>query len=460
MTEQDLIDRLGRYSQDHIIRHYRSLADGEKALFRENIADLDLDLVFRLYGQFSGTTETPVLLPELAPPSVIADPQTAIEVEKRDRARSIGESLLRTGKVAVLIVAGGQASRLGFGGPKGAFSISPVRNKSLFQLFAEQVLALKEKYGIEPPLLIMTSPENHSDTVAFFSSHDYFGLDPSGVFFFQQALLPSITPSGDLLLKDRLQLYVNPDGHGGSLKALNGSGLQSRLDGMGITEVFYCQVDNPLVRIADPVFLGYHAMAAAEVSTKVVRRASIAEKVGIYARVAGKDRIVEYSEMGDALMARLDENGMIMYWAGNTAIHIFSLALIRRLNDGGFALPCHLATKDVEAFSPDGSMQTLRAWKFETFVFDAIPVAARTCAMEVVRGEEFAPVKNASGEDSPETARAAMTGLFRDWFADAGMPLPPATKAEVSPLFALTREDFLRRKGDVVFPDGGDIYIG
>jgi UDP-N-acetylglucosamine/UDP-N-acetylgalactosamine diphosphorylase len=460
MTEWDLIDRLGRYRQDHIIRHYQSLADGEKALFRENIADLDLDLIFRLYDQFSGTTDTPVPLPELTPPSVITAPQTAIEIESRDKARSIGESLLRTGKAAVLIVAGGQASRLGFGGPKGAFPISPVRNKSLFQLFAEQVVALKEKYVIGPPLLIMTSPENHGDTVAFFSSNNYFGLDPSEVFFFQQALLPSITPSGDLLLKDRLKLYVNPDGHGGSLKALNGSGLLSKLEGMGITEIFYCQVDNPLVRIADPVFLGYHAIAGAEVSTKVVRRVSVTEKVGIYAKVAGRDRIVEYSEMGDALMAKLDENGMIMYWAGNTAIHVFSLALIKRLNDGGFALPCHLAAKDVDAFLPGRSTQTIKAWKFETFVFDAIPVAARTCAMEVLRHEEFSPVKNASGEDSPETARAAMTGLFRDWFADAGMPLPPATKAEVGPLFALTRDDFLRRKDEVALPSGSAIYLG
>jgi UDP-N-acetylglucosamine/UDP-N-acetylgalactosamine diphosphorylase len=258
-------------------------------------------------------------------------------------------------------------------------------------------------------------------------------------------MLPAITPDGNLILQNNLGLFTNPNGHGGSLKALYDSGVLEKLLQEGFTELFYCQVDNPLVKIADPVFLGYHATTRSEVSTKAVRRRSIEEKVGVYVSRNGKDAIIEYSDLSPEYMSALDERGNILYWAGNTAIHIFSLPFIKRINDHGFALPYHCARKNIDIIDRNGKPACLDVWKFETFVFDAIPLADRTCCMEIARDEEFAPVKNKDGADSPETAQAAMIDLHRSWFIKAGVKVVPQAAIEISPLFALDEKELIQK---------------
>ncbi len=376
------------------------------------------------------------------------------------KAKKAGEALLRDGRVAVLIVAGGQGSRLGFEGPKGIYPISPIKNKTLFQLFAEQVKAQSARHDVRIPLLIMTSKENHDDTIRFFETNRHFDLGQDTIYFFKQDMLPAITPDGKLALQDNTNLFTNPNGHGGSLKGLYDSGILDILIEKGITELFYCQVDNPLVKIADPVFLGYHTIAGAEVSTKVVRRKNIEEKVGVYLSRNHGDAIIEYSDLGPEYMAALDDTGNILYWAGNTAIHIFSLPFVKRINDHGFALPYHCAKKKADITDRSGKPQSLDIWKFETFVFDAIPLAVKTCCMEIERNEEFAPVKNKDGVDSPETARSAMIALSRDWLRKAGVETAPEVTIEISPLFALDENELLQKiqnKGPVI---KNDTYFG
>jgi UDP-N-acetylglucosamine/UDP-N-acetylgalactosamine diphosphorylase len=218
-------------------------------------------------------------------------------------------------------------------------------------------------------------------------------------------------------------------------------------------------VDNPLVRIADPAFIGYHRQGGAEISTKVVRRQNLEEKVGIYGLVDGRPAVVEYSDFSPEEYRSLDGKGNILYWAGNTAIHMISLPFVERLNRQGFALPYHRAVKEVEGLSPDGGSTKMTGWKFETFVFDAIPLARKSCSVEVVREEEFSPVKNHSGMDSPETARKAMSGLFRSWLAAAGAEVAPEARVEISPLFALDKEELAAKlKGKKVMVKG-DTYF-
>ena len=210
------------------------------------------------------------------------------------------------------------------------------------------------RYGATIPLLIMTSRENDGETRSYFESSRYFGYDSRNVHFFQQGMLPTLTPSGQLILKDETHLFTNPDGHGGSLKAVYDSGLLDQLLSAGYTELFYCQVDNPLVKMADPVFLGYHKSEKAEVSTKVVRRVSIEEKVGVYVTVDDKEKILEYSDLGGTHMSLLDADGEVLYWGGNTAIHVMNLSFIKRLNLHGFGLPYHRAHKTVDSMGPGG----------------------------------------------------------------------------------------------------------
>lgn len=454
--EQDFLKTLESYDQRHILDHYRSLTPHQRNVFLENSRGLDLRLVFALHRQFANADNSRRPPADISPPGVVCIPRTPAQHDDALRARSIGESLLQRQKVAVLIVAGGQGSRLGFDGPKGTFPLSPITGKTLFQLFAEQVRGLSARYGVTIPLLIMTSSDNHKETMGFFQRNRHFGLPPGSIHFFSQGVLPALSPDGRLILEDKVHFYTSPNGHGGSLKALSDSGLLARLTAAGYEELFYCQVDNPLVKIADPVFLGHHSQAGAQVSTKVVRRRSVEEKVGVYLNLKGRQAIVEYSDLDERHMKALDDRGEILYWAGNTAIHVFSLPFIRHLNSDGFALPYHLARKSAYVVSSDWEPASIDVWKFETFVFDAIPLAERACCMEIAREEEFAPVKNKEGPDSPETARQALIDLHRTWLQKAGIEVPPDARVEISPLFALTEEEAvekLRTRRVVVSPE-------
>jgi UDP-N-acetylglucosamine/UDP-N-acetylgalactosamine diphosphorylase len=457
--DKTFLDILNKYEQHHILGHYNALAADKQDLFLKNHEKLDINLIFSLHRTFSQKQELPYRINSIKPADIITIPETSAEKILYEKAKATGESLIRDNKVATLIVAGGQGSRLGFNGPKGTFPATPVKKKTLFQLFSESVKAVNKKFNVSMPLLIMTSHENHEDTIEYFESHKYFGLEKNTVRFFMQGMLPSITPEGNLILRDEAYLFTNPDGHGGSLKALHDSGLLDELITMGFSELFYCQVDNPLVKIADPVFMGYHAMAESQASTKVVRRADINEKVGVYLSIEDRDAIAEYSDLPAEFMAALDENGNIRYWAGNTAIHAFSLAFIKNINRYGYSVPYHRAHKTVEVKDKNGLMKHADAWKFETFVFDTIPLADKTCCMEVIREEEFSPIKNKDGVDSPDTACSAMSNLHRSWLEDAGIITSPGIKLEISPLFALNKEEFAEKIKGKALREKGDMYI-
>ncbi|NMC93519.1 MAG: UDPGP type 1 family protein [Syntrophorhabdus sp.] len=459
MDNRAILDLLQVKNQDHIIHHVDRLPPNKKSKFFQNCNDLDLDLVFRLHNECCASKTTLSLRGNIKVPRIVSLPVRENEKKSHYESKLVGESLISNGKVAVLIVAGGQGVRLGHNRPKGTFPVSPIMKKTLFQLLSEQVRALSFRYNAKIPLLIMTSVENHDDTVLFFDTHNFFGLDQNSVYFFQQGMLPTITPEGKLLLKDETSLFVNPDGHGGSLSALNKSGLLDMLMEQGFSELFYCQIDNPLVRIADPVFLGYHSQANSQCSTKVVRRQRIDEKVGVYVSLDGKDAILEYSDFGGKHMEALDDNGEILYWAGNTAIHIMNLSFVKTLNTHGFALPYHCANKNVEILDSKGTRKNVDAWKFETFVFDAIPFAERTCCMEVDRSEEFSPVKNKSGPDSPSTAHESMVKLHKRWLHDAGIIVPHERLVEISPLFSLDREELISKLKGTNMQVESDLYL-
>ncbi len=445
MLEEKMITFLRKQNQQHLLEHYSALSPEGKNILLKELQELDLTLAFDLYQKFTQEKDLSRPFREIQPAPITTIPQTMEEKIRRKEARILGESAIRRSEVAVLIVAGGQGTRLGFDGPKGLFRISSIEQKSLFQLFAESIKALRKRYGALIPLLIMTNQENQQETRKFFIDHDFFELDRQEVYFFNQGMLPTLTPEGQLILKEDRQLLVNPDGHGGSLKALHSTGLLQLLMDKGFTELFYCQVDNPLVKMADPVFIGYHRMEGAEISTKVVRRQDPDEKVGIYGMINGQPTIVEYSDFRPEDYRALDAKGAILHWAGNTAIHVISLSFIHRLNQHGFALPYHRAVKEVEGRGREDRRAKITGWKFETFVFDAIPLARKTCCMEVIRKEEFAPVKNREGKDSPETAQAAMNHLHRSWLKKAGARLAPGVRVEVSPLFALDEEELLSK---------------
>ena len=436
-------ERCEAAGQEHVLRWSRELEPARLARLLDQLESVDLARVALLFE----SVRAPALQrarPRLEPAELV-ELGDGEEHRRRDRAaREAGAEALARGEVAAFVVAGGQGSRLGFEGPKGRFPIGPFTQRSLFAYHAQRVLATSRRYGAPAPYYVMTSESNHESTVAAFEEAGFFGLARDQVFFLVQGMLPALDPQGRLLLADRDSLFMSPDGHGGSLRALERSGALADMEHRGVRHLFYFQVDNPLAPVLDPVFLGHHLLASAEMSSKVVAKTDPAEKVGIVARVDGLPGVIEYSDLDPALAAERDAEGRLRYRAGNIAIHALAVPFVRQLVSQGLELPVHRADKVVPCLDDEGRLvrpERPNAVKMEMFVFDALGHAQRTVTQEVRREDEFAPVKNASGPDSPATARAALVAQGKRWMSAAGLAVP-AGPVEVGPLFALDPEEF------------------
>ncbi len=267
-----------------------------------------------------------------------------------------------------------------------------------------------------------------------------------------QGMLPSIDFSGKITLKEKGALFMSPDGHGGALKTLSRHGAVDEMEKRGIRYLFYFQVDNPLVKILDPVFIGHHVEEGAEMSSKVVEKKDPAEKVGVIGMFDGKPGVIEYSDLDNKEMNARDPDGRLLFSAGSIAIHLLNVAFIATCNQDEFHLPYHKAEKKIPYLDETGVATTPEepnGVKFETFVFDALQYAKKTVTMEVLREEEFAPVKNPAGEDSPDSSRQALTALFRSWLKAAGFAADGdrSQQIEISPLFALDADEFAKKLG-------------
>jgi UDP-N-acetylglucosamine/UDP-N-acetylgalactosamine diphosphorylase len=432
--------RLRQFDQEHVLAWWDRLTDSERAGLLEQIQALDLEQLRRLYE--NRNQGFPLPAPDaIAPVPVVRSGAADAE------ARTQGEEALRRGEVAVLLVAGGQGSRLGFEQPKGMFPIGPVSNKCLFQIHVEKARALAKRYGRPVPFLVMTSPATDEETRAYFADHEYFGLPREEVWFFRQETMPALDlETGKLLLEGPGKLFASPNGHGGTITALDESGILERLRSRGIRLVFYFQVDNPLIKMADPVFLGHHLAAGAQVSSKVVAKEGPTDKLGNIVQVNGRCRIIEYSDLSEDVASRRDDQGQLRIWAGSPAIHVFSVDFLCQVTRGTTRLPFHFARKKVPFLNHQGVVvepERENALKFEMFIFDVLPMADRWTVVETSRREEFVPLKNATGPDSPTSVRAAISNLAADWLERAGVRVPrdatgnAAVPLEISPLYAL-----------------------
>lgn len=435
-----LLRILSPYGQEHVLRFWESLTPEEKQALAKQVKAIDFDLLARLVDE---TGKPPLAEENIEPAPFIELPADDASAKRWSRARETGEAVLRAGRVAAFVVAGGQGTRLGFDGPKGAFPVGPITDRSLFQVHAEKVLAASRRYGNTIPFAVMTSSTNDAATRAFFEEHEFFGLPADSVRIFTQEEMPAVDLSGKLILDTPGHIFVSPNGHGGSLKALWDSGCIEWLEDLGIDTISYFQVDNPLVKVIEASFVGFHVEGAADISLKVLRRTIPDEKLGIWVQVAGRDRVVEYIDMPAEKMRARNEDGSLQFSGGSIAIHCFSVAFIRALNQEGFALPVHHTHKKIPFVDENG--KTVKptepnGTKLETFVFDALALAKSVVAVETLREEEFSPVKNATGTDSPETARRDMSRAYARLLRAAGINVPvdtngyPLYPIEMSPL--------------------------
>jgi UDP-N-acetylglucosamine/UDP-N-acetylgalactosamine diphosphorylase len=449
----EVIERVYRFNQEHVFKYWDKLLDSEKIELLKDLSAVNFQLLKQIYSHCSDEEKV-----EFSPAPFIPIPVNEYDKKVFDDATEAGKAHIKDGKVAAFLVAGGQGSRLGYDGPKGKFPIGPVSGKTLFHFHAEKIKASEKKYGTTIPFLIMTSRDNHTDTEIFFKKQNFFGLDPANVHLFPQTMIPSLDLEGKLILSETNRIFMNPDGHGGSLTALRTSGALKKLQELKIETLSYFQVDNPLVKIIDPVFIGFHVMNQADISSKALKKLYPEEKTGIFVQFSnGTLGIVEYSDMPEDKIKAKDTDGEILYSAANPAIHLFSTSFVSELtNSDSISLPFHVARKKITAMV-DGKHSDVEGFKFEKFVFDALPLSAKNVILEVLREEEFAPVKNASGQDSADSAKALMTALNKKWLAARGIQIPAGVKeVEISPLTALSPEDL---PAEIMVPDTEKVLI-
>jgi UDP-N-acetylglucosamine/UDP-N-acetylgalactosamine diphosphorylase len=460
---------LGQIGQEHVLRFYDRLEHAGKRQLTEQLAALDLPAIAELAETYV-RNKPPAALPKDIQP-VKAFPRRAGDAQKSlyEQAEQRGRQLVNEGKIAAFLVAGGQGTRLGYDGPKGQFPVTPIKNKPLFQVFAEQLLAHGRDAGRAVPWYIMTSDANDSATRAFFLANNHFGLDPADVFFFIQGMMPAFGMDGRLLLAEQDSLALSPDGHGGSLRALHKSGALADMRRRGVEHLSYFQVDNPLVQCVDELFLGLHDLTGSEMSSKTVTKAHALEKVGNFVIGDGALRVIEYSDLPEKLALATDPAGKPLFNSGSIGIHAMAVGFIERLNDGGrLSLPWHRAEKKVPCVSDSGEPikpEKPNAVKLEQFVFDAIPVARNAMVYETERGEEFSPVKNAEGADSPATCRRDQIRRSVKWLAESGVKAPmkdgePDLVVEISPTLATNAQRLRERlKAKPVLEAGQRVYL-
>lgn len=457
--------KLTATGQDHVLGWWGRLDGGQRERLLTQLEGLDWKAVahFReLVGAGSRRAARPE---EVEVPEVVGAGQ---DDARRQEARLAGEGLLKAGQVAVVTAAGGQGTRLGFCGPKGTFAISPVKNKSIFQLHAEKIRALAARSGRPLPWYIMTSDTNDEATREYFRVNHYLGLRAQDIQFFRQGMAPAMDAKGQLVMDRPWHVFEAPNGHGGTFDALMNSGMIDDMESRGIEEVFYFQVDNVLIRIADPIFMGLHRLARAQMSSKVCPKRDPEEKVGVTVLINGRVHVIEYSDLPDELCCARNAQGQLKFDAGNIAIHAFRVDFVRELADEGLEIPWHVAHKKVTCLDQtDEPVEPTRpnAYKFEHFIFDALPMAARVVLMEVDRRDEFAPVKQQTGEDSVVTAVEAMMEQWARWLTAVDVRVPrddrgrPAYPLEISPLVALEEQDLFGKVGsDTVIE--GPFYLG
>ncbi len=410
-ADQDPAGWLTAAGQGHLVEHARSLG-AQGAGFLATAARWP-------WQQLKAAALEPAPSPvrELRPPQGLTWRRQQGEGALRDRLARLGVSLLTHGRVATLLLAGGQGTRLGHAGPKGTVVFGPEAERTLYRIHAERVAAARTRFQQPFPFFLLLSPQTAEATRAEFARCDQYGLGAAAPRPLLQGVLPCLDPEGRALLEAPGMLATAPDGHGGALEALAEAGVLEELVERGVDVLTTYQVDNPLARPFDPVLLGWMLERRAQIVTKVVRKRDPAEPVGLVVRdVAGRHRIVEYSEVDP------EEAAPLPY--GSIALHAFSTRWLRDLWQRGVRLPLHRARKRVRALAPDGSTREVQAIKLERFLFDVFPHAERVEFHEVPREWEFAPVKNATGADSLVSARLLVETEVLRWHRLRGLPEP------------------------------------
>jgi len=447
---KSLLDTLERHGQSHLLQFQSELKQNELAQLVAQLEAVDWPQLTQLASSKETSIDWQALARRAEPPPafVLGDSNPVI---KPSSAIEAGRQALLAGRVGVILVAGGQGTRLGFDQPKGLFPIGPLSGRTLFQMHCDRLLGVSRLYHQTIPLFLMTSPATDDETRNYFESENRCGLAAEQLHIFCQGTMPAIDKAtGQVLMSSKNSLALSPDGHGGMVQALQRSGCMDRMAESGVDILYYAQVDNPLAKLCDPELIGYHLMARSQLTTQVVKKRFPKEKVGNVVSIDGKVQIIEYSDLPDEVAELKETDGSLTLWAGNIAIHVFDAGFLRSVIDGHLGLPFHRAEKKVPFVNPQGQLvepSEPNAIKFERFVFDLLPIAEQAIVVEGDPAEVFAPVKNADGSatDTPELCKRAILAQHRRWIEASGSNLADKVAVEIHPQWALDAQEVAQR---------------
>lgn len=447
-------DVLHAHGQGHLLRYWGRLDDNQRGALLRQLDDFDLDTVARLTRQWILNKPAPEVFERIEPVPVL--PVANINDPSAREACDAGEAALRAGRVGLVLVAGGQGTRLGFDGPKGAYPIGPITGRTLFEYHADKIYALQRRYGVTLPWYIMVGDTNAEATRSFFEEHGYFGLKKANVYFFEQRMMPCVAEDGRLLLDAPDHVACNPNGHGGSIPAVVENGITKDARHRGIDTLSYFQVDNWAAKLADPFFIGYHLLRKGQMSSKICRKTAPREAVGVHCVCDGVYQVIEYTELDlYPQLLQTARDGSLVHFAANTAIHVVDVTFIEETYARFDQFPWHCSHKKVPFLDESGNLvgpSSPNAYKFETFVFDALRfTTSPPTVLEIDRLGEYTPIKQFSGDNSVESARRDMNELWGGWLERAGANVPRdasgrvAVDIEICPRFALTEEDLIAK---------------
>lgn len=395
------LNKLKRYNQEHLLDRYEYLTEEKKEKIIKQIKNIDFEQIEELYNNRNKKVEKE----ENQITNIEYVDKSKLSKDEYKRYYEIGKEIIENGKYAVVTMAGGQGTRLGYVAPKGTFKIGGGVEKSLFEALSDTIKEAREKYKVSIPWYIMTSRENNNATEKFFEKNDFFGLPYEDVKFFKQGELPMVDVNGKLLVDETGLIKLAADGHGGVFESLYKNGYLEDMKNRGIEWIFISGVDNVLAGLVDPIALGLSIDRGTLATGKSVVKRSPSERVGVFCKKNNRPYVIEYTEITDRMANERDANGELIYGESHILTNLFNIKALENISNN--KLPYHSAFKKVKYMDKNGEIvkpEEPNGYKFESFIFDAFETLDDMSILRVKREDEFAPLKNADGEDSPNTA--------------------------------------------------------
>jgi len=393
---------LKKYNQKEVIELLDKLDDDKKETLTDSVLNVDFDSLTKLFNK----SQEKEIVDNVGISPMNAIIKEDVSEEERKKYFELGKKVIQSNQYAVVTVAGGQGTRLGHSGPKGTYKVSTINGeKYIFEILCDIMKNANKTYGVEIPWYIMTSEENNDETVSFFEEHRFFGCNPEKIRFFKQSKMPIMSKDGKILVDKDFKVKQASDGHGGIFNSMKRAGIIEELSKNDIRWIFTCGVDNILVNMVDPYLVGLAIDKNCKLATRSLIKNSPQEKIGVLCKKNNRVKVIEYTELPEEMANKVDEKGNLVYGESHVMFNLFSLEAIKKIADE--KLPYHIAFKKNDYINSDGELVKAEApnsYKFESFIFDSFEMFDDMAILRTTREDEFAPIKNATGIDSPETA--------------------------------------------------------